>query len=251
MASSVQKLLLVIYFFVFLSIYLLSPTSSLAAIAGDQEIEAAKEAKALLKWKSSLDNQSQSILSSWNGSNPCNWVGIACNNDGSVTNISLGNYSLKGTLHFLNFWSFPNLVRLELRKNLLFGTIPSYIGNLSKLFFLDLAYNGLSGSIPSEQSLFSSLGHISLDHNNISGTIPQEIGKLRSLSQLILHENKLTGNIPSSMGNLSNLVNLYLGDNELSGSIPEELGMLRSLDLFDLVRNHLTGTIPSSIYNET
>jgi hypothetical protein len=40
-----------------------------------------------LKWKVSLDHQSQSLLSSWNGDWPCNWVGIRCDTSGIVTNI--------------------------------------------------------------------------------------------------------------------------------------------------------------------
>ncbi|KAJ0911808.1 putative leucine-rich repeat-containing, plant-type, leucine-rich repeat domain superfamily [Helianthus annuus] len=40
------------------------------------------EASALLKWKASLDERSQSLLSSWAGTNPChdNWMGIGCSN---------------------------------------------------------------------------------------------------------------------------------------------------------------------------
>ncbi len=50
-------------------------SSFVAAAARD---EVGNEAEALLKWKASLDNQSQSLLSSWGGGHPSNWVGIAC-----------------------------------------------------------------------------------------------------------------------------------------------------------------------------
>ncbi|XP_044366781.1 probable inactive leucine-rich repeat receptor-like protein kinase At1g66830 [Triticum aestivum] len=37
------------------------------------------QARALLDWKASLDNQSQRALHSWgNTSTPCNWRGITC-----------------------------------------------------------------------------------------------------------------------------------------------------------------------------
>ena len=91
------------------------------------------EVKALLKWKTNLHSKSQSFLSSWAGSNPCNWVGINCDNSGSITHLNLSSHSLKGTLHNLSFQSFPNLLSVDLSYNSPFGTIPSNIVHLSKL----------------------------------------------------------------------------------------------------------------------
>jgi Leucine-rich repeat (LRR) protein len=109
-----------------------------------------KEAEALLEWKVSLDNQSQSLLSSWAGDSPCNWFGISCDKSGSVTNISLPNSSLRGTLNSLRFSSFPNLTVLNLHNNSLYGYVPSHIGNLSNLSFLNMSFNSISGNIPPE-----------------------------------------------------------------------------------------------------
>ncbi|XLU54935.1 hypothetical protein S245_049583, partial [Arachis hypogaea] len=54
------------------------------------------EANALLKWKASLENQSQVPLSSWkNGTTPCRWTGIQCDRSNSITAINLENYLLK------------------------------------------------------------------------------------------------------------------------------------------------------------
>ena len=44
-----------------------SASSFVAAAARDEVGKEWKEAEALLKWKASLDNQSQSLLSSWGG----------------------------------------------------------------------------------------------------------------------------------------------------------------------------------------
>ncbi|KAB2063218.1 hypothetical protein ES319_A10G201500v1 [Gossypium barbadense] len=237
---------------------------------------ASREAEALLKWKASLPNDTQTLLSSlWGGSNHCNWTGITCNNAGSITDMILIEYELKlrGTLHNLNFFYFPNLIWLNLRNNSLYGSIPSHIGNLSNLNFLDLAYNNFYGNIPSEIGLLKCLSTLSLRYNSISGSIPREIlnltklhyldlaqnnilgsipsdiGRLSSLTVLFLYQNHLTGTIPISIGDLQNLSQIDLADNRLNGSIPKEIGMIRSLWLLDLSNNHLTGPIPTCIGN--
>ena len=139
--------------------------SLLAATApGDEAtLTRGKEAETLLKWKASLDNRSQTLLSSlWVGGSHCNWVGITCDKAGRITNLTIAEYGLRGTLHSLNFLSFPHLIRLNLRNNSFYGGIPSHIGNLSKLTFLDLSYNNFSGYIPSEICVLRSLDVISL-----------------------------------------------------------------------------------------
>ncbi|KAK2966225.1 hypothetical protein RJ640_024238 [Escallonia rubra] len=61
-----------------------------------------KEAMALFRWKSSLDNQSQALLSSWDGKNPCsNWVGVGYRR-GSVSHLNLSSYGLRE--RFRNKW---------------------------------------------------------------------------------------------------------------------------------------------------
>ncbi|OMO99718.1 hypothetical protein CCACVL1_03664 [Corchorus capsularis] len=67
-------------------------------ISTSSAVGVAKEAETLVKWKGSLDNNSQTLLSSWGaGGSPCNWLGITCNNGGSITNLSLAHYGLRGT----------------------------------------------------------------------------------------------------------------------------------------------------------
>ncbi|KAJ6971045.1 MDIS1-interacting receptor like kinase 2-like [Populus alba x Populus x berolinensis] len=232
-----------------------------------------KEAEALLEWKVTLDNRSQSLLSSWAGDSPCNWFGISCNKSGSVSNISLPNSSLRGTLNSLRFSSFPNLIELILRNNSLYGSIPSHIGNLSNLSILDLSFNSISGNIPPEIGNLESLTILALLFNKLSGTIPISLENLKSLSQLYLNHNnlsgpitfignltrslthlifssnKLTGTIPASLENLRNLSELYLYNNSLSGSITCIGNLTGPLTILELSYNKLTGTIPSSLTN--
>ncbi|XP_012070784.2 MDIS1-interacting receptor like kinase 2 [Jatropha curcas] len=235
------------------------------------------ETNALLTWKATLDNQSQSFLSSWTAkSNYCSsWFGIHCDEAGSVTNISLRDTGLKGTLQSLSFSSFPNLLHLNVSNNSFHGNVPSQIGNLSRLNILDFSLNQISGSIPKEIGMLGSLTYIDLSNNPftgtiptsitnltnlpilyihetlVSGSIPQEIGLMKSLTQLDLSVNSFTRKIPTSIGNLTKLSELYFNGNQLSGSIPQEIGMMNSLTVLALSNNTLSGSIPTSIGNLT
>ncbi|XP_029125012.1 MDIS1-interacting receptor like kinase 2 isoform X2 [Cajanus cajan] len=58
------------------------------------------ETKSLLKWKASLDNQSQILLSSWGGNSAsCNWLGVSCDHSGSVSDINLTDIGLSVSYH--------------------------------------------------------------------------------------------------------------------------------------------------------
>ncbi|XP_011000224.1 PREDICTED: probable LRR receptor-like serine/threonine-protein kinase At4g08850 [Populus euphratica] len=221
-------------------------TSFAYSATGAEVANGRKEAEALLKWKVSLDNRSQSLLSSWAGDSPCNWVGISCDKSGSVTNISLPNSSLRGTLNSLRLPSFPNLTVIILRNNSLYGSIPSRIGNLIKL---DLSSNSISGNIPPEVGKLVSLYLLDFSKNNLSGVLPTSIGNLSNLSFLYLYENKLSGFIPREVGMLEHLSTLHLSRNNFEGPIPTSIGNMRSLTSLFLSSNNLTGAIPASLGN--
>nr|XP_027076883.1 probable leucine-rich repeat receptor-like protein kinase At1g35710 [Coffea arabica] len=65
------------------------------------------EGKALLTWKASLDNYSQSKLSSWSSSaSPCStWIGVRCNKAGRVSVINITSSGIKAGAK-LSYWSF-------------------------------------------------------------------------------------------------------------------------------------------------
>ncbi|KAJ8759834.1 hypothetical protein K2173_009935 [Erythroxylum novogranatense] len=205
------------------------------------------EAQALLSWKTTLDNKSQFLLSSWTGSSShCNWTGIACDGTESLQSFNLSRLGLTGTLQDLCFSSFPNLLRIDLSINSLHGSIPTSIGNLSKLTFVDLSYNLLSGNLPSEIRNLVKVEDLWINFNQLSGSIPEELGMLISLRTLDFSSNNFTGSIPS-MANLSSLSYINLGNNTISGSIPEDIGFLKAMNHLDLHSNYLAGEIPASI----
>ncbi len=59
------------------------------------------------------------------------------------------------------------------------GSIPTELGNLSRLLRLSLADNDLSGSIPTQLGSLSKVTHLHLGGNKLTGCVPSA---LRSVS---------------------------------------------------------------------
>ncbi|XP_043710160.1 MDIS1-interacting receptor like kinase 2-like [Telopea speciosissima] len=245
-----------------------SPTTATESSSSSSSSE---EAKALLNWKASGYNFSDS----WdaNDTSPCDWEGITCNTVGRVTVIILSSYQVYAELHKLNFSSFQYLLHLDLYDNGFSGTIPDDIGMLSKLTYLDLSFNKLSGQLPSSLANLTRLTELDVSYNlligeippaigklinlidlylynnNFNGSIPPAIGKLSNLTRLYLFNNNFNGSIPPAIGKLSNLAHLYLFNNSFYGSIPREIGNLKNLNYLDLSSNMLSGSIPTYMGN--
>ncbi|CAN1744603.1 Receptor kinase-like protein Xa21 [Linum perenne] len=125
--------------------------------------------------------------------------------------------------------------------NNLSGTIPSNIGNSTKLLSVWLQGNHLEGSIPSSFGSCKGMTLLYLASNNLSGSIPPEILNLPDLSiTLNLSRNSLSGQIPECV----RLETLNLMGNMFQGSIPSSLRALRGLVVLDLSRNNLSGEVP-------
>ncbi|CAD5183520.1 unnamed protein product, partial [Musa acuminata subsp. malaccensis] len=175
---------------------------------------------------------------------------------------------------------------LRLRSNLLYGTIPENIVDLTSLQVLDLSSNNLFGSLPSslgnfnamvevqndtrpllqdnnytyiESSLLTTKGSmvdyttilslvtsIDLSNNHLSGEIPKELTKLLGLRFLNLSNNHLTGRIPEKMGDMKQLESLDLSVNNLTGEIPSSFSAMSFLARLNLSYNNLSGKIPTS-----
>ncbi|KAF2317341.1 hypothetical protein GH714_020480 [Hevea brasiliensis] len=212
--------------------------------------------EALLKWKRSLSDQSQSVLSSWNfdprntsspAISPCSWLGISCNDAGSIARINLTYVELEGTLDEFHFSALSNLSSLDLHYNSLTGKIPPEISNLSKLTILNLGYNQFHGYIPKEIGDMIELNVLSFSNNLLSGSVPAGIGNLTNLSVLNLANNYLSGSIPPQLGKLRSLIELRLNLNNFTSSIPSSIGDLTSLKVLSLYGNQLSGPLPQGI----
>ncbi|KAI3417061.1 Protein kinase domain-containing protein [Psidium guajava] len=206
------------------------------------------QGQALLTWKKSL-NSSADALRSWNPlePTPCKWLGIRCDLNGEVIEVSLRSVDLQGTLPF-NFQSLKSLKSLVLSSTNLTGTIPKEFGEYQELSLIDLSDNSLSGEIPEEICRLRKLRTLSLDANLLEGKIPDAIGNLSSLTYLTLYENQLSSDIPRSIGALSKLEVFRAGGNKnLRGELPLEIGNCTNLVMLGFAETSLSGSVPKSI----
>ena len=175
--TSIKKMFSVVSL---VALFLLHSSFNAASVSVKEDAEAEAEIDALLKWKKSLQNETQSPLPSWNllpsnatnssmnqnnSSSPCSWFGISCNQAESVTRLNLTSSGLKGTLHEFPFSSLPSLAYVDLSMNEFSGTGPFEISHISKLIYINLSFNNFSGQIPPQIALLTHLKVLGLSEN--------------------------------------------------------------------------------------
>ena len=176
----------------------------------------------------------------WNSSSNINtWHGVTVTS-GRVTDLSLSNNGLSGTIPDLS--DLTALEWLDLSDNGLSGTIPD-LSALTALEYMLLSDNSLTGRIVASHFPPDNLISLFLYNNRISGTIP-DLSALTSLKQLYLYNNRLSGPIPD-LSALTALQLLKLQENSLSGPIPD-LSALTALQYLELYDNSLNGQINAS-----
>ena len=147
----------------------------------------------------------------YNATGGANWT----DNDGWLSNQALDQW------HGVSTNGQGQVTQLSLRDNGLSGSLPAKLGQMDSLQVLSLDRNSLSGSLPVELGDLSNLTRLALNRNSLTGSIPSELGNLSNLSIIGLARNSLSGTLPTSLGNLTGLTRLSLHDNTaLSGELP-------------------------------
>lgn len=164
----------------------------------------------------------------------------------------------------LNSLLEDRVVEINLYNNLLVGTIPSAIGNLTELKWLRLdnlgqelsTFNQLEGEIPNEIGNLRKLEYLMLDDNrslqpgnNFSGSLPLSLWNCTNLAWLGLSCNSFSGSLPSQIENLTQLQFLCLSDNNFSDSIPSEVWELSQIENMYLDENNFSGEVSPDIEN--
>jgi hypothetical protein len=181
--------------------------------------------------------------------NPCTWYGVTCDEEQEhVAGLYLQVNMLTGSLPS-EISNLTHLKDLSVQRNQLSGNIPIELANLSKLETLNLAQNQLSGPVPAGLGDLDGLKVLNLGYNQFDGTIPPHVGDMTNLLGLYLNNNLLTGSIPPELGNLTKLRELYLSNNQLAGEIPAEIGEMAELVTLHLEANQLSGHLPSQLGN--
>ncbi|KAL1102574.1 hypothetical protein V6Z11_D05G374100 [Gossypium hirsutum] len=152
--------------------------------------------------------------------------------------------SALGNLTKITFLDVSGNIFMDFSSNNFSGVFPPSAFNLTSLTFMDFSSNFLQGTLPNNISGLSYLRELDLSANLLSGRVPGWLFSLPSLEYLNLSFNKLTGPIdPIQEPNLVQQVYLY--KNEIQGTIPSSFFELINLTSLDLSSNNLSGNIKS------
>ncbi|XP_073147309.1 uncharacterized protein [Henckelia pumila] len=169
----------------------------------------------------------------------------------SLQQLFIFDNEMEGDISFVSsLTNCTNLNVLSAEQNLLSGSLPDSIANLSsQLRSLFVAENQIHGNIPWGIQNLIGLTDIAFDDNFLEGPIPSGIGKLSKLRRIFLEGNELTNEIPASLSNLTFLNIVDLSYNKLGGTIPQSLSNCTNLLYLDLSFNDLIGPISLEVFS--
>jgi Leucine-rich repeat (LRR) protein len=204
------------------------------------------ECDALVALYDNTDGDNWNDNGNWLGSTTVSdWYGVTVTG-GHVTHIDLTNNLMNGTIP-QDLEDLSMIKDFSFGFNELSGGIPAWLGNLTTLEGLAIGGNQFGGEIPSELGDLINLTGLLLFGNELTGSIPSELGKLVNVTDMHLNNNQLSGSIPPELGDMTSIQHLWMTDNQLEGSIPEDLGDLSNLISLHIDENQLTGSIPSQL----
>ncbi|KAG8074818.1 hypothetical protein GUJ93_ZPchr0006g42110 [Zizania palustris] len=192
---------------------------------------------------------------SWvKGTDCCNWEGIICSSNGTVTNVSLASKGLKGSIS-PSLGNLTGLLHLNLSHNSLDGSLPMELVFSRSIIILDVSFNRLNGSLPELQSSSDGfpLQVLNISTNLFTGQFPSKQWEvMKNMLALNASNNSFTGQIPSSICiNAPSFVIIDICFNQFSGNISPGLGNCSKLREFKAGYNNFSGALPEELFNAT
>ncbi|KAG8058141.1 hypothetical protein GUJ93_ZPchr0002g25931 [Zizania palustris] len=213
-----------------------------------------QERSSLLRFLSELSRDGGLTMSWQDGTDCCQWEGITCSRDRTVTDVSLASRSIQGQIS-PSLGSLTGLMRLNLSHNLLSGALPQELMSSSSIIVIDISFNRLNGDLNELPSSTPArpLQVLNISSNLFTGQFPLSIwGVMKNLVALNASNNSFTGHIPSNFcTNSPTFAVLELSHNQFSGSIPTGLGSCSMLRVLKAGHNNLSGTLPDELFNAT
>lgn len=200
-----------------------------------------KDSLALVRFYNSMNGNT-----GWDLTKPVSsWPGVIVMNE-RVISLKLNNL-LEGTIpdEIGNLTSLQNL-NIKVQTT---GTFPIALTKLTDLKELSINFYSYDAN-PPKVTLPPEIGNlVNLEILSISaeGSIPKTIGNLKKLKSLDLSRGRLTGGIPDEFYSLTNLEVLKLGKNQLSGVLSARIGQLSKLKAIELEENQFSGPLPVEI----
>ncbi|XP_044408047.1 tyrosine-sulfated glycopeptide receptor 1-like [Triticum aestivum] len=215
-----------------------------------------QEKRNLLRFLSGLSRDG-GLAMSWreNGTDCCEWEGIACNEDRAVTEVSLASRGLEGCIS-PSLADLTSVLHINLSYNSFSGDLLPEIMSSGSIIVLDVSFNRLNGSLHELPSLVTTdrpLQVLNISSNQFNSEFPSATWKvMKNLIALNASNNSFTGNIPSSLCLGSPyLALLDLCYNQLSGEIPNALGNCSKLKVLKAGNNNLSGNLPVETFHAT
>ncbi|KAH0907748.1 hypothetical protein HID58_039575, partial [Brassica napus] len=146
---------------------------------------------------------------------------------GSLVKLNLSKNNLDGSLP-ASLGNLKELTHMDLSFNKLTGELPSELSKMLNLVGIYIQQNRLSGvnlltgTLPGSLGNLSYLTNLDLHQNHFTGGIPSELGSLMQLELLDVSENNISGDIPTQICGLTSLRFLNLAKNRLQGEVPSE-----------------------------
>uniref|UniRef100_A0A0D9WTJ2 non-specific serine/threonine protein kinase n=1 Tax=Leersia perrieri TaxID=77586 RepID=A0A0D9WTJ2_9ORYZ len=202
-----------------------------------------------------LPGRNGNLNMSWvKGTDCCEWEGINCSSDGTVTDVSLSSKGLQGHIS-PSLGNLTRLLHLNLSHNLLDGSLPMELLFSRSIKVLDISFNRLDGSLPELQSSSdgSPLQVLNISSNLFTGLFPSKQWEvMKNIVALNASNNSFTGQIPFSICiNTPSFAILDLRYNQFSGSISPGLGNCSMLREFKAGYNNFNGALPDELFSAT